>query len=406
MPSLKYFLRDPATDTIREYSADEVQQVIAETKKPVFVSCLGMDGFSSKTEPSRQLSCVESFFDGHSPSDFTVITIVNGEKFTDTKLTNYMLRYNQRVTEGTTHNGYHDEFDAPQTFGMQLLKDIIEPHIPYIAFHDDTSRAQAILDTKIKLSQFNFFAHSFGTVVLAETFDYLHTMLEEKGFTQAEACEAMACMGKLNVGNSYHITEQHCTVPGIDFNSALDRIARKYNTAPTVRDSNVLITERLGNGLQLWPLIGSNSVPVAKIKAKPGIQLQGFEPGNITLPHDQYDVTVDEIGDNNQHALQIYMYKDRVQVDLANNRARILGQATPGAEIANRFMMDLFISSSEAVWSGVPRDTLSLVKKIEIELADPLVRDQLAKDLEVSQEKFFEKFGTPRPARDDVRASR
>jgi len=69
-------------------------------------------------------------------------------------------------------------------------------------------------------------------------------------------------------------------------------------------------------------------------------------------------------------------------------------------------MMSLFISSSEAVWSGVPRDTRSIVKKIEMELADPLVRDQLAVDLEASQAKFLEKFGTPRPVRDDVRASR
>ncbi len=395
MPALQYFFRDPATHDIRQATADEVSALVADTKKPVFFSCLGRDGFSGKTEPFKQVGCIEGFFDGHKPEDGYVIAIVSGEKMTDTKLTNYMHRFKDNAKPD-----YHTEHDAPTTFGMQFLKDVIEPAIPYAGWTSDAEHAKLLAQTKVKLSQYNFFAHSLGTVVLSETFGHMEQMLQQKGYTADEARDCLNCMGKLNVGNPYHITEEHSKVPGVDFNSALDRRAEAHNNIPQTRDSQVLVIDRIGESLQLCPLIGSDAVNTISLKATPDATPEErksfttkYTPGagKPSRP-DPWELVVGDVSDPSYHALQLYMYKDRTRLDPANGRARSTSQAYPGAEVANRYMVDLFESSAAAASTGKPRDTREIVARMHEELSPPSVRDALGASLKATQDRFDSHF--------------
>jgi hypothetical protein len=318
---------------------------------------------------------------------------------TDTKLTNYMHRFNEPKSKKTTA-AFNDEYDNPSTFRMQFMKDVIEPAIPYAGYTSETEHAALLKQAKVKLSQMNFFSHSFGAVVVAETFDYMQSMLKNKGYTPKEAGECLSCMGKLNVGNPYHITEDRSRVPGMDFNSAIDQITEKHKNIPATRDSEVLVIDRIGDSLQLCPLIGNTFVPTAQLQAtchadeqeratftsrmKPG----GGKPDKPS----PWDIIIGDISDNQGHALQLYMYKDCTRLDPERARARTTGQAYPGAETANRFMVDLFESSAQAVAKQTPRDTRAIVTRFHEELAPPAVRNALGEALRASQADFERHF--------------
>lgn len=400
MPALRYHLRD-STGTIREHSAEEVGQLLAESKKPVVFTCLGMDGFSGKTHPESQIKCVEGFFPGHKRDEFHVISVTSGEtKFTDTQIRNYIHKFNDRIKANGSRRkpepiDYHAEYENPSSFGMQLLKEAIGSSIPSVTWMNDGERDQAVQQAKNKLSQYNFFGHSFGTIIIAEAMEHMQAMLQDKGFTAKEIDECMHCMGRLNVGNSYHVTEQHAQVPGIEYNSALDRIAVDHKNIPDPmdRDSSVALMERVGNSLKFSPLVGSDTVDTARIKATD--DADDDERRTFTSKVSRgangpqaWTSEIVEVSDRNTHALPLYMYSENMHLDPEHGRGRFTSQAFPGAEVVNGYMRDLMESSLESARTGRERNTSAIIDGLESKLATPEARDALAVSLQTVQDRF------------------
>jgi len=380
--ALKYHFRDPATQGIREATAEEVANLVQNSTKPVFLTCLGMDAFSGKTEPERTIRCTEGFFDGHKPEDVHVITITAGERITDTKLSNYMHKFRSGLPDD-----FSGEKEQPTTYGMQLLIDVLTPAIPYAAYTNDAEHKKLFQQAKQNLSRLNFFSHSFGSMVVAEASHYLPQLMESKGFTHEEGLEALRCMGRLSVGAPYHIAPEFSTIPGIDFNSALDRLTEKYRNIPAQHDSKVLVMEKVGESLLFCPLTGKNTVPIVWLI--PTSEATEEERRTFTTrlnpqKKSPWEEIHEEISDANCHALQLYMYNHRLQIDATKNRQRQTGQAFPGAEVTSNFMSDLFETSANSIATGIPRDTRILVNRIAETLKTPESRNRLAEAMEVA----------------------
>lgn len=400
--TLEYFMRDPKTREVQSVSPDELRDILGTSKKPILVAMLGRDVFRGEVDPAHAINCAEGFYPKIKPEEQHIILVRSKEKMTDTKLTNYMHEFRDNP-ENRGGLSLEDERHEPTTFGMQLLKDLLLPHIPSYAEYATEEEYQGLLkNAKLKASQFNFLNHSFGTVIMAQAEHYLPKIIEGYGYHPHDAEGIVSAMSKINIGNPYKITPETSIIPGIDYNSDKDEICSKYKNIPQDDPSDIIRMGRVGKSLQFCPMIGDPKVDIAKITPTEHATPEERKTMTSKWSHDRaskgappsWKTEVSFEGDNNNcHALQLYLFNDRLQLDLKNSRARYTSQAFPGAAEINAFMEKMQETSAITAQSGTPRDTESSIAALESTLQTDAARHALKDRWEANKQRFESHFG-------------
>jgi hypothetical protein len=400
IPELEYFMRDPKDGQVKAFSTDYLHDVLSTSNKPILVAMLGRDVFCGEVDPAHAINCAEDFYPKVKPDDQHIIVVRGKAPQTGVNLTNYM-HHARDNPENMGGMPLDEERHEPTTFGMQLLKDLVLPQIPsYAAYVNEDEYEKLLMQARLKVSQFNFLNHSFGTMIMAQAEHYLPKIIKEYGYHPQDVESIVNSLSKINIANQYKVTPETSTIPGIDYNSAKDEICNEYGNLSQNDKSDILSMERIGKSLQFCPMIGDTKVDIAKITPTadstdherktmtskwPAVKERGDKPS-------PWKLDLQDVSDTRRHALQLYLFNDRLQLDLKNSRARYTSQAFPGAAEINEFMEKMHETSAKSAQSGIPRDTESSIAALESSLKSDAARQALKDSWEANKQRFESHF--------------